>query len=86
MNDHFFFAYFPSDSIKSLSNHRNPQVEYIMSNKLFFMTECKALRLPVPEFHVVENAHELKQLQRRGVFSNGERCAEATFEYGARAF
>ena len=44
-----------------------------MSNKLFFMTECKALRLPVPEFHVVENTHELKQLHRRGVFSTGEK-------------
>ena len=34
-----------------------------MANKLFFMTECKALKLPVPEFHVIENPHELKQLQ-----------------------
>ena len=53
-------------NVKSLSNHQNPHIEHIMSNKLFFMTECKALKLPVPEFHLLENPHELRQLYLQG--------------------
>jgi len=61
-------------NIKSLSNHKNPHIEYIMSNKLFFMTECKALRLPVPEFHLLENPHELRQLHLQGLFNSSKYC------------
>ena len=55
--------------IKPLSNHKNPQIEQILTNKLFFLTECKALQLQVPDFHLIENTHELKQLQLQGLFS-----------------
>ena len=56
--------------VKSFINSNNPYATRILSDRLYFLLECKRMRLSVPDFHLIESAAELRKLQREGVFSD----------------
>lgn len=56
--------------VKSFINSNNPYATRILSDRLYFLLECKRMRLNVPDFHLVESAAELRKLQVEGVFSD----------------
>ena len=55
---------------KSFINSNNPYATRILSDRLYFLLECKRMKLNVPDFHLVESTAELRKLQREGVFSD----------------
>ena len=55
--------------VKSFINSENPYATRILSDRLYFLLECKRMNLSVPDFHLIENAAELRKLQREGLFS-----------------
>ena len=58
--------------VKSFIKYDSPYTTRILSDKLYFLLECKRMDLRVPNFHLVESGSELRKLQREGVFSNPE--------------
>ena len=56
--------------VKSFINSNNPYATRILSDRLYFLLECKRMRLSVPDFHLIESTAELRKLQREGVFSD----------------
>jgi len=56
--------------VKSFINSNNPYATRILSDRLYFLLECKRMKLNVPDFHLVESTAELRKLQREGVFSD----------------
>ena len=58
--------------VKSFIKYDSPYTTRILSDKLYFLLECKRMDLRVPNFHLVESGTEFRKLQREGVFSNPE--------------
>ena len=51
----------------------NPYATRLLSDKLYFLLECKRMKLNVPDFYLIENAVELRKLKREGLFSDPTR-------------
>ena len=56
--------------VRSFVNCENPYATRLLSDKLYFLLECKRMNLNVPDFHLIENAVELRKLHREGLFSD----------------
>ena len=51
--------------MKSLITFDNPHLSRILVDKLYFLSECKALSLEVPNFYLLQNSVELSSLYRK---------------------
>ena len=56
--------------VRPFVNCENPYATRLLSDKLYFLLECKRMNLNVPDFHLIENMVELRKLQREGLFSD----------------
>ena len=56
--------------VKSLTPFESPHMSRILVDKLYFLSECKALDILVPNFYVLQNSLEMRKLYRQELFSS----------------
>ena len=57
-----------SPQIRSLTVFESPHLSRILVDKLYFLSEYKALDLEAPDFYLLQNPYELKKLYRKDQF------------------